>query len=109
MPNSRNYYFLPGICFLSFIFIISPIARAADIQAQLDSSNGSSGLSVQNSSSAQVSRIDSNGNLTPQGNVGVGTSSTGCVLLYVSPQGITPSYATAGDAFIQNNLEVDGI
>jgi hypothetical protein len=103
----RRFFLLPFVFSILFISIFPSIVRAADIQAQLDSSNGSSGLSVQNSSSAQVARIDSNGNLTAQGNVGVGTSTTQ-TLLYVSPQGIAPTYVGIGDAYIQNNLEVDG-
>jgi len=104
----KRYLPLP-VYLISFIFIFSTTAQAADIQAQLDSNNGSSGLSVQNSSSAQVARVDSSGNLTAQGNVGIGTSSTGGVLLYVSPEGEPPTFVGAGDSYIQNNLEVDGI
>ena len=68
--------FFPVLYLFNFIsiFIFSSQAQAADIQAQLDSNNGSSGFSVQDSSSNEVGRVDSNGNLTTHGNVGVGTS-----------------------------------
>jgi len=32
--NLKRYFFLPGVYFISFIFIFSSIAQAADIQAQ---------------------------------------------------------------------------
>ena len=79
----KRYFFLPIIYLLSFIFLFSSIAQAADIQAQLDSSNGSSGFTVQNSTGVGKDRIDSNGN------VGIGTT-TSQTLLYVSPTGRTP-------------------
>ena len=101
LSDLKRYLFLPGIYLLSFIFIFSSIAQAADIQAQLDSNNGSSGFTIENSSNVGVDRTDSNGN------VGIGTT-TALTLLYVSPQGFPPTYVGSGDAYIQNNLEVDG-
>jgi len=53
-----------------FIFIFSSLARAADVQLQLDSSDGSSGFTIQNSSGVGKDRTDSNGN------VGIGTSTS---------------------------------
>jgi hypothetical protein len=89
------------VFFFVFSCLFSSPAQAADVQAELDSHDGSSGFTIENSLGAGIDRIDSNGNL------GVGTTSVQ-TLLYVSPQGLTPTYAGPADAYIQNNLEVDG-
>jgi len=97
----KRLFFLSVRYLILFIFIFSSsLAQAADVQVQLDNSSNP-GLSVSNSSGVGVDRIDSNGN------VGIGTT-TALTLLYVSPQGLTPTFATPVDAYIQNSLEVDG-
>ena len=81
----RIFHFL-HIVFITFIlFIYSFPVFAADLQAVLDTNDGSSGFVVQNSSNVSHLRVLSNGNtgigtITPQGgfvvtngNVGVGT------------------------------------
>jgi len=101
----QRYLLLPAAYLILSIFLTVSIlpapAFATDIQAQLDSHDGTSGFTIEGSTGVGVDRFDSNGNL------GLGTT-TAQSLLYVSPQGMTPLYAGPQDAYIQNNLEVDG-
>ncbi|MDD5089977.1 MAG: hypothetical protein PHQ23_03585 [Candidatus Wallbacteria bacterium] len=62
--------------FLPLIFFICLNCRlpAADITATLDSSDGTSGFSFKDSASVEQARLDSDGNLTIKGNVGIGVS-----------------------------------
>ena len=57
----------------AFFSLFPNLVQAADIDAQLDSNNGSSGFVVQTNSTVEVARVDSRGNLTIHGNVGIGT------------------------------------
>ncbi|MDD5089981.1 MAG: hypothetical protein PHQ23_03605 [Candidatus Wallbacteria bacterium] len=63
--------FLPLIFFICLNYGLP----AADITATLDSSDGTSGFSFRDSSAVEQVRIDSNGNLTVSGKVGLGISS----------------------------------
>jgi len=105
----KRFLFLPVTLLILSISILSSTAQAADIQAQLDNTNGS-GFSVQNSSSTEVARVDNTGNLTAYGNVGIGTtSSSTSAALTVSMAGGLPQYPIGGGVYIQNDLEVDNM
>ncbi|MBF0331322.1 MAG: hypothetical protein HQL17_05235, partial [Candidatus Omnitrophica bacterium] len=58
--------------YLSCLFLASFSASAADIQAVLDSNNGTSSFVVQSSTPATVGAISSSGHLTLNGNIGLG-------------------------------------
>lgn len=47
---------------------------AADITATLDSTDGSSGFSIKDSAASEIGRIDSDGNLSVTGRIGIGTT-----------------------------------
>ena len=85
------------------------LVQAADIDAQLDSQDGSSGFVVQTNSTVEVARVDSKGNLIVHGNVGIGTW-TSRALLDVSTGLESPLLLpTVGNSvYIGNDLEVDG-
>ncbi|VAX35113.1 hypothetical protein MNBD_UNCLBAC01-2106, partial [hydrothermal vent metagenome] len=132
----RSYKF--QVLFLcAFLSFLSPkLSSAANMEAVLDSADGSSTFVVQDSSTTEVMHIDSDGNIVTKGciridsggaecttaenlivdgNVGIGISTPTGALQVVGDEmrigvGGTVNTATgAGDLYIQNDLEVDGI
>ncbi|MCD4780562.1 MAG: hypothetical protein K8S27_08460 [Candidatus Omnitrophica bacterium] len=75
---SRNIYIKNKFLFFAVLFVFSfslilveNISYADDIQAVLDSDDGSSAFSIQDSSSTEVMSIDSNGAVTTSDNITV--------------------------------------
>ena len=122
-------------CFFVLLFS-SSVVEAADIEAVTDSTDGSSSFAVKNSSNVEQAHIDSTGNLVAKGcvrvdsgliecseteglivdgNVGIGTVNPLSKLQVVAGlsrfglAGTLNNVSGAGDVYVQNNLEVDGI
>lgn len=82
MTNSKNtLQRIKGIIVLFIILILTPLTAvwADDIEAVLDSADGSSVFAVQDSAPAEVFHIDSDGNVVAEGCVRIDSSGTECV------------------------------
>ena len=63
LESFRGYNFICAAILIISIFLCPIIATAANIEAKLDTTDGTSGLVVQDSGSAEVLRVNSDGNV----------------------------------------------
>ena len=112
-PHFNNHYLYPRLlrAALHFLFLILPVflvvtsAFAANIEAVLDSTDGSSSFVVQDSAAAPTAGIDSTGNMTLKGCLRLNGTLTKCT----SPQSlVVDGNIGIGTAVPRAGLDVAG-
>src|SRR5438128_330504 len=76
--RTNNPFIYIILLFLSLLFFFIPSASAADIQAILDSNDGTSAFSVLDSGSVEQLHVDSDGNVVAKGCVRIDSGGAEC-------------------------------